>query len=221
MKGYTQDSYSCPAQHEHECCVYPIDAAARVFTLEVAEDKTRFDQTAICLQGSGEDVLSGIGLQLADEQRRRHPPELERTSEPQQIIPVPQDEVLPDRAFDARGEMAGSLLPGQAIELLTPKVPEAWGKLHAQYIKQGTDHFGEPGRIHRMLDNRELRSIVQDGIQDISGIADGGRPHFCPVWRALIRRPGKEGEPLVEEVPSERRTAVWPSRQNFLGVSGE
>jgi hypothetical protein len=76
MKGYTQHSYSCPAQHEYECCVYPIDAAERVFTLEVAEDKTRFDQTAICLQGSGEDVLSGIGLQLADEQRRRHPPSL-------------------------------------------------------------------------------------------------------------------------------------------------
>ena len=89
-----------------------IDAPAIVFTLEVAEDKPRFDQAAIFLQGTGEDVLPGIGLQLADEQRRRHPPQLERASEPEQIIPVPQNELLPDGAFDARAEMAGSLLPG-------------------------------------------------------------------------------------------------------------
>jgi hypothetical protein len=83
-----------------------IDASAIVFTLVVAEDKKRFDQVAIFLQGAGEDVLSRIRLQLADEQRRRHPPQLERAGEPQQIIPVPQNEVLPDHAFDARDQVA-------------------------------------------------------------------------------------------------------------------
>jgi hypothetical protein len=36
-----------------------IDASAIVFTLEIAENKERFDQAAIFLQGTGEDVLSG------------------------------------------------------------------------------------------------------------------------------------------------------------------
>jgi hypothetical protein len=36
-----------------------IDAAPIVFTLQVAEDKERFNQAAIFLQGAGEDVLSG------------------------------------------------------------------------------------------------------------------------------------------------------------------
>jgi hypothetical protein len=80
-----------------------IDAASIVFTLEVTEDEKRFDQAAIFLQGAGKDVLSGIRLQLADEQRRRYPPQLERAGKPQQIIPMPQNGVLPDRGFDARG----------------------------------------------------------------------------------------------------------------------
>ena len=109
-----------------------MDASAIVFTLEVAEDKERFDQAAIFLQSTGEDVLLGIGLQLADEQRRRHPPQLERASEPEQIIPVPQNDLLPDGGVDARGQVAGALLPGQVIELLVAKVPEPRGKLHAQ-----------------------------------------------------------------------------------------
>jgi hypothetical protein len=90
-----------------------MNAPAIVLTL--AEDKPRFDQAAIFLQGPGEDVLSGIGLQLADEQRCRHPPQFKRAREPQQIIPVPQNELLPDGAFDARGQVAGLLLPGQAV----------------------------------------------------------------------------------------------------------
>jgi hypothetical protein len=39
-----------------------IDLAPIVFTLEIAEDKERLDQAAIFLQGTGEDILPGIGL---------------------------------------------------------------------------------------------------------------------------------------------------------------
>ena len=50
-----------------------IDPPPIVCALQIAQDKERFDQAAIFLQGPGEDVLAGIGLQLADEQRGRDP----------------------------------------------------------------------------------------------------------------------------------------------------
>jgi len=59
-----------------------IDTLAVVFILQVAQDKERLDQTAIFLQGAGEDVLPGIGLQLTDEERGVHPAALERPGQP-------------------------------------------------------------------------------------------------------------------------------------------
>ena len=59
-----------------------IDPSAVVFILQVAQDKERLDQAAIFLQGAGEDVLPGMGLQLTDEERGGHPAALERPGKP-------------------------------------------------------------------------------------------------------------------------------------------
>ena len=42
-----------------------------ILALEVTEDEDRLDQAAVLLQGSGQAVLAGIRLKLADQQRRK------------------------------------------------------------------------------------------------------------------------------------------------------
>jgi len=79
-----------------------IDPSAVVGVFQVAQDEECLEESSIFLQGAGEDVLPGLGLQLADEERGGHPAPLQRSSESQQIIPMPQNEVLPDGAFDPR-----------------------------------------------------------------------------------------------------------------------
>src|SRR5262245_36979673 len=99
-----------------------IDPPPIVLTLQIAQDKERFHQTAIFLQGTGEDILPGIRLELTNEERGRHPAELERAREPQEVLPMAQDEVLLDDAFEPGCQVADLLLPGDPVELLIPNV---------------------------------------------------------------------------------------------------
>lgn len=50
------------------------DPAAELGPLQVADDEQGLDQPAVLLEGDGEGVLAGEGLELGQQQRRRHRP---------------------------------------------------------------------------------------------------------------------------------------------------
>lgn len=50
-----------------------MDPSAVFLAFEIAQQEDRLDEPALFLQGTGQHVLPGIRLELANEQRRRHP----------------------------------------------------------------------------------------------------------------------------------------------------
>jgi len=47
-----------------------------------------------------------------------------------------------------------------------------------------------------MLKNGEVRFVIEDGIKDIGGIADGGRNDFGAILGKLIAAPGVKRDAL-------------------------
>lgn len=182
-----------------------IEPAPSVFTLQRAQENERLHQTAIVLPGTGQDMLPGRGLSRAEEERGGHPGAFEGAGQPQEGIPVPQDEVLLDDPCEAGGSMPGLLLPGHAGEQQLSTVPEAGGTLQAKESKEGKDACRLPTRLRGMLDHGQCRGMVQDRIADRRRIADGRRHDLRAVLGALIGRPGREGQALGEAGAAARR----------------
>ena len=57
-----------------------------------------------------------------------------------------------------------------AIEAATADIPQPWREAQTSHIEEGKEDFRGPGRVSRMLQNRQLCFIAQDGIEDIGRI---------------------------------------------------
>src|SRR4029450_5447413 len=84
-----------------------------------------------------------------------------------------------------------------AIEAATADIPQPWREAQAQQIEECKDNFGRASGIGRMLHNRQLRFIAQDGIEDIGRIACRDNHRLGAVLRELIRGPAVKGESLA------------------------
>ena len=73
-----------------------------------------------------------------------------------------------------------------ALEASTADIPQPWREPKAQQIEQGKDHFRRASGIGRMLHNRQLCLIAQDGIEDIGRIARCDDDGLRAVLRELI-----------------------------------
>ena len=98
-----------------------VNPATELFAFQIAEDEDRLDQAAIFLQGPGHSVLAGVGLELANQQRRGDPAALQRPGDPQQLIPVPQNPVAVDPPFEQSTQAGMSLLAVEAEQPLVPR----------------------------------------------------------------------------------------------------
>jgi hypothetical protein len=69
------------------------DPGAELFVGEPGEHEVRLDESPVLLQGLGERVATGAGLQAAQEQRGGRPSVSQRRGEAQQLVPVGDDEL--------------------------------------------------------------------------------------------------------------------------------
>ena len=56
--------------------------------MEVAQDEKRFAEPAVLLQGHGQLVLAGVGLELRYQQGRRHVALGDRGADAEQLVPM-------------------------------------------------------------------------------------------------------------------------------------
>ena len=94
-------------------------------------------------QRHGQPILTGIGAELAEHQRRRHRAMLDRRSETEDFIPVADDLFPIYNPTDERRErpISGWLLHG--IEACVGKVANTWGDPKTKQMTQREDVIGE------------------------------------------------------------------------------
>src|SRR5262245_44855938 len=90
-----------------------------------------------------------------------------------------------------------------AIEAATADIPQPRREAQTQQIEESKDDFSGPGRVGRMLHDRQLRFITQDGIKDIGRIACRDDHGLGAILRELIRGPTVKGKALA--IPKRRR----------------
>lgn len=90
-----------------------------------------------------------------------------------------------------------SILTLHAKQSLVSQVANAWGESQTEQVEKGEDEFGKSGRVGRVLQQRQLRLVVEDLVEDIGRVPDRGGDHLGAVLGELVRGPGVEGDPLA------------------------
>jgi len=112
----------------------------------------------------------------------------QRTGHPQQIVPVVQNLVAVDPPFEPRPQARVSLLTLHAKQSLVPQVADARGELQTEQVEQGEDDLGKAGRVGRVLQERQLRLVVEDLVEHVGRIPHRGGDDFRAVlenWSAV------------------------------------
>ena len=84
-----------------------------------------------------------------------------------------------------------------ALEAATAASPSSRCEAQAQHIEEGKEDCGGPRRVGRMLHQRQLRCIAQDGLEALGRIARRDDHWLGAVLRELIRGPTVKGESLA------------------------
>ena len=91
------------------------DPLAQLALLQVAQDEQGLDQPPVLLEGPGQAVLAGEGLQLGQQQRRQDRTLVDRRAEAQQVVPRGHDALgvdpVGDQRLDERRQRRGLEVP--------------------------------------------------------------------------------------------------------------
>ena len=107
-------------------------------------------------------------------------------------------------------EQLGGLDGGRgavAVEALAVEVADPRGEPQAEEVVGAEDHLGVAVRVGRVLGDRQHRLVVEDPVERVGGVADGGGHDLAGVLAVLVGGPrvDLQAAAAVPEVARQRR----------------
>ena len=160
------------------------------------------------MQRLREDALPAAGVQFGDQQTRGGVPELHRSHQAQQIIPVVGDQLSLDRLAkqppDVRIPGAPSRAGAEAVELQAADVADARAELQPGQVEDRERRKCLSGRVDGVLGERQIRWVAEDLIEYRDGLAPGAGDDLGAVGGVLIGDMGVGGGAFIKEVARQR-----------------
>jgi hypothetical protein len=163
-----------------------LDPPAEGLLVEVAKDVHGLGQASQGGQRLGNPIgRAGVGEALDDDVRRGEPI-LERGGDPDEPVPLLDDDGDVDRAAQQRVEPAVIGAAIDAVKHLVGKILEPGHEVDTEQDAQAPQRFGKSARIGRVLANPQDGVVLENAVENVVRLTWGTRNPDHPIHASAM-----------------------------------